>query len=75
MTSDLERRVCEHKQGNGSVFTSKYKCFYLLYYEDYHNVHNAITREKQLKKWHHQWKVELIRKVNPDMNDLSKDWN
>ena len=74
ITNDLERRVAEHKQGNGSVFTSKYKCYYLIYYEDYTDVWNAIAREKQLKKWWRQWKIDLINKENPEMNDLAEKW-
>jgi len=46
-----------------------------MYYEEYNDIRNAIAREKQLKKWLRQWKIELIRKNNPDMIDLAKDWN
>jgi len=45
-----------------------------MYYEDYVDIRNAIHREKQLKKWLREWKVTLIRKENPDMIDLAKDW-
>ncbi len=51
VTSDLEGRVFQHKQGEGSVFTSKYNCHCLVYHEDYVDIRNAIAREKQLKKW------------------------
>ena len=51
VTNNLERRVREHRYEDGSVFTSKYKCHFLVYYEDYSNIENAITREKQLKNW------------------------
>lgn len=74
VTNNLERRVREHKQSTGSVFTSKYRCFYLVYYEKYRDVRNAIAREKQLKNWHRQWKLDLIQKENPTMRDLSADW-
>ena len=45
-----------------------------MYYEDYNNVKDAIAREKQLKNWHRKWKIELIRKTNPELDDLAKNW-
>ncbi len=74
VTNNLERRVWEHRYDNGSVFTSKFKCHHLVYYEDYNSIDNAISREKQLKNWQRKWKIELIRKENPDLLDLAKDW-
>ncbi|MBS1653780.1 MAG: GIY-YIG nuclease family protein [Bacteroidetes bacterium] len=74
MTNDIIRRVAEHKEGEGYVFTSTYKCYFLLYYEEYTSVVNAIGREKQLKKWLRKWKIEMIQKENPEMKDLSADW-
>jgi putative endonuclease len=74
VTSDLERRVFEHKQGEGGAFTAKYNCHWLMYYEDYADIRHAIAREKQLKKWLRQWKVELIKKENPEMKDLAARW-
>ena len=71
--NNLERRVWENRYDNGSVFTSKYKCQYLVYYEDYTSIDNAIGREKQLKNWQRKWKIELIRKENPELIDLAKD--
>ena len=59
---------------NGSVFTLKYKCRYLVYYEDYNSIDNAISREKQLKNWQRKWKIELIRKENPELIDLAENW-
>ena len=73
VTSNLESRLLDHKNGN-SRFTDKYNCYELLYYEDYANIHLAIAREKQLKKWKREWKEELIRKENPGMKDLAADW-
>jgi putative endonuclease len=75
VTNNLERRVWEHRNGEGGVFTSKYKCHFLMYYEDYSDIRNAIAREKQLKNWKREWKIELIRKENPEMIDLAKDWS
>ena len=73
VTSDLDKRVWQHKRGE-SKFTSEYKCTILLYYEHFTDVRNAIAREKQLKKWAREWKIELIKTMNPYMIDLSKDW-
>jgi putative endonuclease len=52
VTNDIERRVKEHKNGNGSEFTSKYKLTHLVYYEMISDINKAIQREKQLKNWH-----------------------
>lgn len=71
VTLDLEGRVFQHKQGDGGVFTSKYNCHCLMYYEDYVDIRNAIAREKQLKKWRRDWKLDLIKKDNPEMKDLA----
>lgn len=71
VTSNLQERVGGHKDGVGSKFTSKYKCFYLVYFEQFINIEDAIKREKQLKNWHRQWKIDLILTVNSDMKDLS----
>ena len=71
VTSNLQKRVEQHKSGTGGAFTSSYFCFYLVYYETIPSIVDAIAREKQLKTWHRQWKIDLIRSVNPDMNDLS----
>ena len=75
VTNDLERRVKEHKNGNGSEFTSKYKLTHLVYYEMISDINKAIQREKQLKNWHRKWKIDLIKKLNSEMLDLAKDWN
>ena len=75
VTNDLERRVKEHKSGNGSEFTSKYKLTHLVYYEMISDINKAIQREKQLKNWHRKWKIDLIKKLNSEMLDLAKDWN
>ena len=74
VTNDIHLRVLQHKNGEGSVFTSKYKCHCLLYFEEYFQINEAIAREKQLKNWQRKWKDELIRKENPDLTDLAADW-
>ena len=75
VTNDLERRVKEHKEGNGSEFTSKYNLTNLLYYEIISDIKTAISREKQLKNWHREWKINLIKELNPSMTDLASEWN
>ena len=70
ITSDLKLRITDHKNGVGSEFTTKYKLDNLLYYEDFPDIYQAIDREKQLKNWHRQWKINLIQSMNPEMNDL-----
>lgn len=75
VTNDLERRVIEHKSGEGSEFTSKYNLHHLVYYEIIFDIKSAIKREKQLKRWHKDWKLNLIKELNPTMVDLAKDWN
>lgn len=75
VTNDLERRVKEHKQGDGSEFTSKYNLTHLVYYEIISDIKTAIKREKQLKNWHRDWKIDLIKELNPQMLDLAADWN
>lgn len=70
VTSDLKTRIADHKNGVGSKFTSKYNLNELLYYEEFPDIYQAIDREKQLKNWHWQWKINLIKSANPEMNDL-----
>lgn len=75
MTNDLERRVFEHKQKfDPKSFTRKYHVNRLMWYETHNDVNEAIKREKLIKKWKRQWKVDLIEKENPEWNDLSADW-
>lgn len=74
VTADVRTRVWQHKSGEGSVFTKKYNCHDLVYYEEYNDIRNAIAREKQLKNWKRAYKEELIRKQNPELKDLSVDW-
>ena len=71
VTSDLKRRLKQHKQKSNKGFTGKYNVEKLLYFESSPYVENAIKREKQLKKWNRTWKENLINEMNPDWNDLS----
>jgi len=71
VTNDLERRVAEHKSGSGSVFTKKYHCHKLVYFESFSDIEQAIAREKQLKGWKRERKDALIDSMNKDRVDLS----
>ena len=70
ITNDLIKRVYEHKNNLADGFTKKYSIHTLVYYEIHNDVSAAIIREKQLKKWNRQWKIELIEKTNSDWKDL-----
>jgi len=75
MTANLSRRLQEHKCGKGSDFCRRYNINILVYYELHINILDAILREKQIKKWNRDWKVEMIRKKNPGMMDLLEKWD
>ena len=70
VTSDLIRRVWEHKNNQTAGFTSKYTIHRLVYFEQHEDMNAAITREKQIKKWNRAWKLRLIEELNPNWNDL-----
>jgi putative endonuclease len=74
VTSELTGRVSQHREGTGSKFTSKYKINQLVYYEEFSNIEEAILREKQIKGWLREKKIELIESSNPNWQDLSVDW-
>ncbi len=70
VTNDLIRRVYEHKNHLAKGFTQKYQLDKLVWFEQTEDINSAITREKQLKNWKRQWKIELIEKQNPSWQDL-----
>ncbi|MDO9586200.1 MAG: GIY-YIG nuclease family protein [Syntrophales bacterium] len=70
VTSDLLKRIYEHKQNLIDGFTKKYNVHTLVYYEAHNDVLEAITREKQIKKWNRRWKIRLIEEMNSEWNDL-----
>ena len=74
VTNDLERRLYEHKNHLVDGFTKKYHVDKLVYYEMTGDVRAAIAREKQLKGWTRAKKNALVRTLNPDWLDLSRDW-
>jgi len=73
VTSDLVKRVYEHKNGLADGFTKKYDVHRLVYFEMHEDMNAAIAREKQIKKWNRAWKLELIEKGNPAWKDLYDD--
>ena len=72
VTSNLFKRIWEHKNKFVDGFTKKYNVDKLVYYELTENIETAINREKQLKNWHRDWKIKLIKKINPNFDDLYK---
>lgn len=70
VTNDLVRRIYEHKQGLVDGFSKQYKLNKLLYFEIFSDISNAILREKRLKHWNREWKLDLIKKKNPTLRDL-----
>ena len=72
VTSDLRRRVFDHKAGTTGGFTSKYGLHRLVYAERYDNIVSAIQREKNIKHWPRAWKVRLIGRDNPGWDDLAE---
>lgn len=74
VTSDIERRVLEHKSGVGSAFTKRYNVNELVYFEEHMYIGDAISREKTIKRWKREWKEDLIKSKNPEMIDLARVW-
>ena len=73
VTSNLTKRIWQHKNEVIDGYTKKYIVKRLVYFEQFENVDDAITREKRLKRWERKWKLELIEKRNPNWNDLYDD--
>ena len=74
VTSNLERRLYEHRNGLADGFTKKYNVHKLVYFENTGDVYSALSREKQLKKWRREKKNHLVATMNPQWKDLSEDW-
>lgn len=70
VTGNLSNRIIEHALGEGSKFTKKYNLTDLVYLEKFSDMNQAIAREKQLKNWHRDWKVNLIKEQNPKLETL-----
>lgn len=71
VTSNLVGRLWQHREGVAPGFTSRYAVNRLVYFERFEEMEPAIAREKQLKRWHRQWKLNLIEEANPDWHDLA----
>jgi len=74
MTNDLHRRLWQHRNADGSAFTSRYKVGKLLWFEETDDVSAALNREKQIKNWRRQWKIELVDSANRAWTDLAAGW-
>jgi putative endonuclease len=72
VTSNLDRRILQHREGTFEGFSKKYGCTRLLYYEKCDDIRIAIARETQLKGWRREKKLALIRAVNPEFKDLAE---
>ncbi|MDD2301964.1 MAG: GIY-YIG nuclease family protein [Eubacteriales bacterium] len=70
VTGDLRKRIYEHKQNVVDGFTQKYNVHILVYYEVHGDIREAISREKQIKKWNRAWKLRLIEEKNGEWRDL-----
>jgi len=75
VTADLSRRSFEHREGLYPGFTKKYGLKLLVWYEHHDLMDGAIAREKQLKAWRRDWKIDLIEKFNPTWRDLYEELN
>ncbi len=73
VTSDLVKRIEEHRQKLVDGFTKKYEVINLVYFETFEDIRDAIIRERQIKEWRRKWKTELIQSVNPYWRDLYED--
>ena len=73
VTSHLMQRVHQHREGSFEGFTAEHNVKMLLWYEQHETMDTAITREKQIKKWKRQWKINVIEAENPDWRDLAVD--
>ncbi len=72
ITNNLRTRTEQHRSGRGSEFVKKYGVYRLVHVEEFASPQDAITREKQLKNCHRDWKIRLIEEDNPDWSDLSR---
>lgn len=74
-TNNLARRIFQHKTGfYRRSFTRMYNCYLLLYFEEFKSWKEAADREIELKRFRRDWKLQLIRKMNPELRDLSEGW-
>jgi putative endonuclease len=74
VTNSIARRAEEHRVGRIPGFSAKYNCHRLVWFEHYQYIHNALEREKQIKGWKREKKIDLIERMNPSWADLSEPW-
>ncbi len=74
VTSDLAARIWQHRSGAAPGFTTRYRVYRLVHVEFFDDMPTAIAREKQLKRWHRPWKINLIEANNPGWDDLAATW-
>ena len=74
LTNNLKRRIAQHKAKLIPGFSATYNLYILIYFETFSDVYSAIAREKQLKKWRRQKKLNLIKSQNPNLTDLAAGW-
>jgi putative endonuclease len=75
VTADIAARMMQHRDGTGSQFAAKYGVSRLVHVEHFERIEDAIAREKAIKKWRRDWKIELIERGNPDWLDLFETLN
>jgi putative endonuclease len=75
VTNNLRRRIREHREKRAEGFTAKYNITRLVYFESFVDIRNAIEREKQVKAWTRAKRIGLVESVNPEWNDLSREWD
>ncbi|OGK13588.1 hypothetical protein A2859_05860 [Candidatus Roizmanbacteria bacterium RIFCSPHIGHO2_01_FULL_37_16b] len=74
VTNNLKRRIYEHENGLVEGFSQRYNLKYVVFFEEYRKIEDAIMREKQLKNWRRIWKINLVKTKNSTLKDLSKNW-
>jgi putative endonuclease len=72
VTNDIARRLAEHRSGTAGSFSARYRVFRLVWFEEFPTATEAIRREKALKKWPRQWKIDLVERDNPNWSDLAR---
>ena len=75
VTNNIERRMSEHKTATFATHVGHYNIKKLVYFEEHSDIRIAIRREKTIKKWKRQWKINQVTEMNPDWIDLSLNWN
>ena len=74
VTNNIAKRIHQHKSKASEGFTKRYNVHQLVWYDQSNDIHEVLQREKQMKKWKRQWKINLIEEQNPNWRDLSEDF-